>query len=396
MVFQSCNRTVRAIAVMAAVGLALAVASAQPTWAGPADSVFTVGNYPVDASDANAVAAKERALADGQQAAFRSLMKRIVPVTAYKDLARIKDIKPSQYISGVAVRSEQNSSTRYIASLDFTYQADAVRGLLQSRQIPFVETQAPAVTLVPIVRLNGQTQASSEASSGLWQRAWRGLDLTHTLTPLKLEEFKSVIHEDTVTMLANGDDSGARILAGEYGTQTVVLAISEIDTAAKRLNVTLSGRDAVGPLYLKRAYRMSDGDIDYASEYAAVVSLGILEGRWKAVKSAPAVAYTDYGSGGYGGPTGGPPVWSAEASAGGGEQMHVIAEFNSLAQWNEIRTQLLETPGVENLAISTVSARNADLALQFPGGPRALANALGARGLRLVESGAGWTLSTTY
>ena len=45
------------------------------------DNVYTVGNYPVDARAANAVAAKERALADGQQAAFRSLLKRLVPVT---------------------------------------------------------------------------------------------------------------------------------------------------------------------------------------------------------------------------------------------------------------------------------------------------------------------------
>ncbi len=38
----------------------------------------TVGNYPVQATAANAVAAKDQALADGQQGALRSLFKRIV------------------------------------------------------------------------------------------------------------------------------------------------------------------------------------------------------------------------------------------------------------------------------------------------------------------------------
>ena len=45
-----------------------------------AETVFTVGNYPVEARADNAVAAKTQALADGQQAAFRSLLKRLVPV----------------------------------------------------------------------------------------------------------------------------------------------------------------------------------------------------------------------------------------------------------------------------------------------------------------------------
>lgn len=393
MVLQSCNRMAMASALSGAVALILALAPLAPSWAAPADAVFTIGNYPVDAADANAVAAKEKALADGQQAAFRSLLKRIVPVTNYKDLTRLKDIKASELISGVAVLSEQNSSTRYIASLDFTYQADAVRGLLQSYGIPFVETQAPVVTLVPVVRSNGETLASTEASSEVWQQSWSGLDLTHTLTPLKLEAFKSVVHKDTVTMLANGDDSGTRILAGEYGTDKVVLAISEIDTAAKRLNVTLSGHDAVGPLYLKRSYRLPDDDVAYASEFAAVVSLGILEGRWKAAQAAPAISSP--AATGYGAPEA-PPVWSTTASPALGQEVRIVAEFSSLAQWNEIRTQLLETPGVENLAISTVSARSADLALQYPGGAQALANALGGRGLRLIDSGAGWTLSATY
>src|SRR5688572_24179543 len=38
-----------------------------------ADTVYTIANYPVEASAENAVAAKDRAIGDGQQAAFRSL-----------------------------------------------------------------------------------------------------------------------------------------------------------------------------------------------------------------------------------------------------------------------------------------------------------------------------------
>lgn len=377
-----------AATLVAVAGLSLPHAKA---FAAKADAVFTVGNYPVDATDTNAVTAKEKALADGQEAAFRSLLKRIVPVTAYKQLAPLKTIKASELVSGVSVRSERNSSTQYIANLDFVYQADAVRGLLQSHGVPFVEAQAPQITLVPVSRQAPGSDAKPATQA--WENAWKGLDLEHTLTPAKLEEFKATIHNDTISMLTNGDDSAQRILAGEYKTDNVVLAIYEPDQPAKKLNVTLVGLDAAGPINLKRSYRVSDGDYTYAGEMAAVVSLGILEGRWKAQRSPQGGAVADVPAVDPG--MGGQPVWSAAATPSQGEQVRIVAEFGSLAEWNEMRTQLLETPGVENLEISTVSSSNADISLQYIGGPRALANVLGSRGLRMIDSGAGWTLSAS-
>ena len=50
------------------------------------------------------------------------------------------------------MRTERNSSTDYIASLDFSFQSKGVRDLLRREGIPFVDEQAPAVTLVPVWR----------------------------------------------------------------------------------------------------------------------------------------------------------------------------------------------------------------------------------------------------
>ena len=71
-------------ALLLAAGLALNTGAHRAATA--AEEVFTVGNYPVEARADNAVAAKTKAMADGQQAAFRSLLKRLVPVTAYPRL----------------------------------------------------------------------------------------------------------------------------------------------------------------------------------------------------------------------------------------------------------------------------------------------------------------------
>jgi hypothetical protein len=374
------------------VGFAWLALSGAPAGAAKTDPVFTVANYPVEASDKNAVAAKDKALADGQQAALRSLLKRIVPVTSYKQLSRLTKVKAQDFISGVSVRSERNSSTDYIANLDFSFQPEAVRALLQRENIAFVEAQAPPVIIVPVLRQGNPAEAKGD--TGRWRDSWKGLDLDHALTPVKLEDLKTTIHNDTVNMLTGGDDSANRILSGEYKSDRVVLAVAEPDLANKKMLVILAGQDAVGPFVLKRNYRIADGDFNYTTELAAVVALGVLEGRWKALRAAAAPQAGETVNPDF--QNSGTPAWSARAGASHGEPVRFTAEFSGLTQWNQIRTQLLDTPGVENLEIATVSARNADVTLNYPGGAQGLANAVGGRGLSLHNDGGGWTLKSGY
>jgi len=333
------------------------------------DDVYTVGNYPVDAQAANAVAAKDKALADGQQAAFRSLLKRVVPVTDYDRLKRLKALNSSSFFEGVSVRSERNSSTRYIASLDFSFRADSVRSVLQQEGIPFVEEQAREINVIPVVR-DAQGAPDTGAAGRAWSEVWKSLDLEHTLTPIQLQPLKPTIHADTLQMLIDGRGSGERILAGEYDSPYVVVAIAEIDTAANRVNVTMAGIDAVGSFNLKRSYRVFDGDTGYAMELAAVVGQGVLEGRWKALKAG-----------------------TSRSSQEGGTSISLQAQYGSLAEWREIRQQLLAVSGVDDIRIESESARSATLTLRYPGGGDALANALYDQHLTL-EGGSGdvWIL----
>ena len=335
------------------------------------DGVFTVGNYPVDAQAANAVDAKKQALADGQQAAFRSLLKRLVPVTDYDRLKRLSALKASGFLEGVSVRSERNSSTRYIASLDFSFRADSVRSVLQQEGIPFIEDQAREIVVVPVVR-NPDGSIEAGAASRAWNSAWKSLDQEHTLAPFSLQAVKGAINADTLKQAAEGGGGAERALAAEYGSPYVVLAIAEPDPAAKRLNVTLYGIDGVGGLSLKRSYRVYDGDTAYSMELAAVVGLGVLEGRWKAQK-APPLAASSYS----------PAYSSSSANSGGGTPVAMRAQYQSLAEWSEMRRQLLNLPGVEDVRIETESARGADLTLRYPGGARELSSALYGRGLAL-------------
>jgi Uncharacterized protein conserved in bacteria (DUF2066) len=364
-----------------AVALALAVSTlGLPVFAAaPADKAYTIANYPVEARAKDAVAAKERALADGQQAAFRSLLKRIVPVTAYRSLERLRAAPTADLLDGVSVRSEQNSGTEYIASLDFSFQADTVRDLLRREGIPFVDTQAPQTVLIPVMR-DAKSAAGAEGefrpASGTWAQVWQGLDLLNSVAPVRTETLRKEVHSDTLRMMSTGDGSPGRILAGEYKADRIVVAIADVDTQAKRVHVLLAGEDATGPFSWKHSYRLSDGDLAYTLELAAVVSLGVLEGRWKARQA----------------PGGGAGAYSSQPAS----DIQLQVQYNGIEEWNELRRRLLETPGIDDVRIGAVSPRAADVFLKFPGGGSALVAPLAQQGLSVQGAGDTWTVRSAY
>lgn len=337
--------------------------------------VFTIANYPVQAQAKDAVTAKRVAIEDGQTAAFKSLLKRIVPVTAYAALDRVKAVQASKYISGMSVRSEQNSSTQYYASLDFSFSAHAVRDLLQREGVPYVDEQAPSVTIVPVVAASqGGTPVQGNNN---WSGVWSGLDIVNTVSPLQISGWKGNLPPNTLQQLKNeGAGEAMRSLASAYGGDRVVVAEAEIDQSAARLNVTLSGRDAAGPIAWKHSYRISDGDVAYAMEYAAVVSLGVLEGRWKSIKARD---------------MGGLDVLASPAA-----QIQIQVLFNSAAEWYRLQQQISGRPGVQDFQVGSVSARKAEVALRFPGGGQQLANVLARDGISLTNSGGQWIMRKSY
>lgn len=338
-----------------------------------ADDVFTVGSYPVEASAVNAVEAKKKALADGQTAAFRSLLKRLVPVTSYSRIESLKSFDAGAVLDGVSVQSERNSATDYIASLDFSFRGKDVRDLLRQYGIPFVDEAAPETVVVPLVRDTATGEARTDRE---WNTVWKSLDIKNTLTPIRIEELKPVIHVDTITMALAGDGSAKRILASEYQAQRVVLVIAEPDIPSRRVRNTVAGRDATGNISWKHSYRLSDGDLAYTLELAAVVTLGVLEGRWKAIK-----VQVDGG---------------ASATFAPAADVAIRAFFSGIDEWNAIRSRLLRIDAVNDVRVGSISPRSAEVWLKFPGGGAGLAPVLTAQGLSLQQVGGIWHLRSAY
>lgn len=354
--------------------VALCSAFAGTLGGGPAlaqsPNIFTMGNYPVEARAQDAVAAKEKAIADGQQAAFRSLLKRLTPVTAYKALGGLRNVPAANLIEGIAVKSERNSTTSYTASLDFSFDGQRVRELLQQRGIPFVDEQAAQTAIVPVVRAPPATGASTGLTAKAWRDAWAGLDLDNVLAPVKLHERPQALTADVVKAAMTDPAAPLRAIAVLAKSGQALVAVAEPDIAARRLHVTMSGTDAVGTFVLRRSWRMDPADPAYAAELAAVVALGTLEGRWKATRARGAA-----------------PLPVAGAAL---QPVQVFVEFRSVQEWQGLRRQLTDMPGVADFVVGGLSSRSADVALRYPGGGGALSAALAQVGIELRPNGGTW------
>ena len=59
-------------------------------------------------------------------------------------------------VNGVSIRKEQNSTTRYIATLDVSVNEQGIKQLLQELGVPYSEARAPSISH-PAARDRGRT-----------------------------------------------------------------------------------------------------------------------------------------------------------------------------------------------------------------------------------------------
>lgn len=360
--------------------------------------VYTISNFQVWAEAKNAVAAKRAALEDGKVVAFGQLLRRISLLSQpLKGGPQATAADVSQMITSLGVKDERNSTTEYIAKLDFQFSEDAVKRYLRGRGIAYYDRQGPQVTLVPVVDLGLLTPLPGETKPQLsqedWETSWKTLDLAHGLVPLKLAERLAVVDDSVLAALVRGESAAREGLLKAYKSERVVLALVSAGSSAKKVRLTLVGRDDIGDVTYKRDHVISDGDMLQAVDHAAEVALGLIEARLKLLKMRPVLVakkpvevlpwQTDLQEAA---PLSG---WQGDAR---GERILMHVQFQGLSHWQSIRRRLMGVDGLEELNINKLSARGADVSLDYPGGAPALVGALRPLGFTMTPTGQGWLL----
>jgi hypothetical protein len=354
---------------IAATLLAASFAAAMAAEAKPS-TVYSVAKVSVTADADNAVAAKEKALAEAQQIALRVLLKRMTNWRSHARLPVLTDDMVEKMVDGFSVRRESNSNTRYIATLDFNFEPNAVRDILNRFNIAYTDQQAAQLLLLPVMIEGGAVRPGTKNS---WYAALAEVDGEHALTPVKLASPRDDITASMIGDLGTKARSVFESLKYQYRSENLVLAVAEVDPNATQLRLRLLGQDAVGGFTLTRTFRIPERDVDYTAGLAAQIAVKVIEGRWKTARLASQGALTD----------------GADI-----ETIALTAQFSGLKAWQEMRARLQKVPGLQGLDVKTLNARGASITVDFPGGAPRLAQAAQSQGLTLEQRGQEWLLVT--
>ena len=266
-------------------GLVLGLCLALGLMAGPAqaddDTPYTVSKIAVDITAKNAVAAKAKAMADAQKRGIDTVLRRVVPFSFF---AKLPDLQPQQVetlVNGMAIRKEQYSTTRYIASLDVIFNEQGVKELLTSLGIPVSEERAPMISVLPLVIDGNKVKSVNEP----WRQAWLDLDLSHGLTPANVLQPRPELEAGMVRAVLAGDAGAFAAAQRDYGSAPLIIAVGQ-KVEGGRFVTRLAGTDGVGRINYGRSDKLS-GTPPKAAQDAASFAYAVLENRWKATRAAP-------------------------------------------------------------------------------------------------------------
>lgn len=353
--------------------VAILLALAAPPARG-AESLYDVGKISVDTTAANAVAARSIGMAEAEMRAVKTVLERLVPANGQEQLPELTREIVEGLIAGVSIRSEQNSTTRYIATLDVSVSEPGLKQWLQENGIPYSEARAPAISILPVA-ISGDSVKDDAA----WRAAWEGLDVAHSITPATILRARPELSLETVKGVLAGDSRALEALQADYGFGPLVIAIGE--SSGGKFVTRLAGNDGVGAINFGRTDTVS-GNAEVIRREAAATAFAIIENRWKTSQSGEQPATeVKFGEG------------AQEEVPSGGEapvgevprNVVAVVEFQGLKDWQDIRGRLMNVAGIQALEVNSLSARGASITFDYAGSLDRLQAALDQSGFVFDE-----------
>lgn len=352
--------------------LTLIVGLAATVWPAVAQTpqVFTVRNVAVDQTATTAAEAREAAFAEGQRKAFRQLLERLTPRAQHAQLPRPTNAQIADLIENFEVQSERASAVRYIATYTFRFNPDGIRALMRRSNVPFSETYARPLVVLPVYHEGDVAVLWDEPNP--WLAAWRALPPADGLQPLivplgDLADIGLISAEQA----QRGEAERTAAIANKYGAGGAVLVEAIIDRANPArpvAQIAVTRYDGGGgDQTLVESYTANAGEeADALLARAAAQTASAIEEQWK-----------------------------SDVALQFGHEASLVTEvvFAALGDWVAMRERLAETAMVRRTEVLNLSRNRAQLELHYIGTESGLRLALAQRDLLLDRDSAGWQLS---
>jgi hypothetical protein len=331
---------------------------------------FTVEDVPIDATAKDAQAARQKALAEGQEKAFNLLLHRLANTSEYARLPKPSSADIDSLIDGISVRRERSSSVRYLALLTVRFRADRVRSILKIAGISYVDTPSRPIVVVPLYKSGDKVVLWEGANP--WREAWNKVPLKGGLVPfvLALGDLGDV-EAVNVGQAMKRDIKSLEVFANRYSAGEVLIALAE-ETGGSAEHPTLAVRlwryDALTRRVLSAGQR---GEVKAESRGETFVATATavaraIEQQWKVENQA---------------------IIGGEPS-----EVTVRVPIESLSQWTDIHNRVRRVRVVKGTRVLRLSRERAVMVISYVGDIKRLTSGLAQQNVQLVAlAGAGNT-----
>ena len=315
-----------------------------------AADLYTVSGVQVDATAESATAARDAAVAEGRPVAWQRLFRRLTPQSAWPRQPELDDMALQRMILSFGVVNERRSTTRYLGEVTYRFNQAEVQRVLRQGGVPYAETQAQPVLLVPIMQ--GKFDLATP-----WGRVWANPAIGQGLVPVILPtgdaEDMALLSRPDLTQL---DWAALQPLVRRYNVPQVVIATATPEgTAAQLVIINATGKQTE--------------------------SLAFARGNFVTTADAAAMKIAE--------------VWKDRSAVDYGQRgrIAVDVEFRSLEEWARIRNQLGAVRSVADVDLLGLSVNEARIELSYFGRAEQLQDIMKQQNLDFRPVGRGYTLA---
>lgn len=335
----------------------------------PRYDAFTIAPVPVDVTAANANAARDQALAEGQKRAFQMLIQRLTLPSGRNRVPQPNTAQLNDLVQDFEVTRERRSGVRYIAEYNFRFRPDLVRQLLTGAGVAFADTPSKPLVVLAVLQEGGRPALWDDPNP--WRDAWARAKLPTGLVPvvIPLGEIDDVSAIDGDAAV-RGDDAALRAISQRYDGDDVLVAQATPKAGATHGFDIAATRYAPGNPAGRQSWTSSvtgnpgESDGDMMTRGIADI-MGRVEEAWKVANIL-------------------------DPRQGG--TLVVRVPTAGLGDWVAVRDRLTGIAAVRGSRLIALDRDGARVELHYLGDPAQLRFALAQRNLELSGSDPDWIL----